>query len=221
MNKWTYDSDQTCYCDGTGTYDRGWYAVGRAGYECGTEPERGPFRQRGQAAKAAAEIDAYNAAQDELEDKTTPGKPATRGTILAALRAWIDQRPGLEYGNYGDPVSYRAELRGITRDKRDAQTLLTAVELSPVTVDQLKAGFRAYSGRLTWNEDGKGGGRLSYCTGQYWPTEYRQAACACLAAALWDAARVALPEGTDKPGDALRARFKRLFGRSIQRRWFD
>ena len=60
MNKWKYNSDQTCYCDGTGTYDRGWYAVGRAGYECGTEPERGPFRQRGQAAKAAAEINAYN-----------------------------------------------------------------------------------------------------------------------------------------------------------------
>ena len=71
MNKWNYESDQTCYCDGTGIYLRGWYAVGRAGYECGSEPERGPFRQRGQAAKAAAEIDADNAAHDELEDKMT------------------------------------------------------------------------------------------------------------------------------------------------------
>lgn len=156
-------------------------------------------------------------------NKTTPaGKPATKETILAALRAWIDQRPGLEYVNYGDPVSYRAELRGITRDKRDAQIFLTAVELSPVTVDQLKEGFQgAYSGRLTWKEDGKGGGRLSYCTGQYWPTEYRKAACAVLAAALWDEARESLPKDTPQQGNVMRARFKRLFGRSIQKRWFD
>lgn len=152
---------------------------------------------------------------------TTPGKPATKETILSGLRAWIDQRPGLEYVNYGDPVSYRAELRGITRDKRDAQTLLAAVELSPVTVDQLKEGFRAYSGRLTWEDDGKGGGRLSYCTGQYWPTEYRKAACAVLAAALWDEARESLPKDTPQPGNVMRARFQHLFGRSIQKRWLD
>jgi len=157
-----------------------------------------------------------------MNNMTTPDKPATKGTILAALRSWVNQRPGLDYCNYGDRRSYRAELRGITRDKRDAQTLLTACELSDgVTADTLREGLRAYCGRLTWEEDGKGGGRLSYCTGQYWPTEYRKAACACLAAALWGAARAALPEGTDKPGDALRAGFRRLFGRSIQKRWFD
>jgi len=147
---------------------------------------------------------------------------ATKQTILNALRSWVNQRPGLDYCNYGDRRSYRAELRGITRDKKDALALLSAVELSPVTADQLRASFRrAYSGRLTWKEDGKGGGRLSYCTGQYWPTEYRKAACACLAAALWGAARAALPEGTDKPGDALQAGFRRLFGRNMQARWFD
>jgi len=148
-------------------------------------------------------------------------KQATKETIIAALRAWIAQRPGLEYVNYGEPTSYRAELRAIARDKKDAQTLLTAVELSAVTVDQLKDAFRAYSGRLTWEEDGKGGGRLDYCTGQYWPTEYRKAACAVLAQALWDEARGALPEGTPEPGNIIRARFRRLFGRSIQARWFD
>lgn len=148
-------------------------------------------------------------------------KQATKKTILAALRAWINQRPGLEYVNYGEVTSYRAELRAIARDKRDAQTLLTAVEFSPITVDQIKEGFRAYSGRLTWEEDGKGGGRLTYCTGQYWPTEYRKAACAVLAQALWDEARDSLPEDTPEPGNVIRARFLRLFGRSIQARWFD
>lgn len=148
-------------------------------------------------------------------------KQATKEVILTALRAWINQRPGLEYVNYGEPTSYRAELRGITRDKKDAQTLLTAVELSAVTVDQLKEGFRAYSGRLTWEEDGKGGGRLVYCTGQYWPTEYRKAACAVLAQALWDEARAAIPDGAEKPGDVIRGNFRRMFGRVMQARWFD
>lgn len=68
MNKCSYESDQTCYCDGTGTYERGYYAVSRAGYECGTEPERGPFRTRDQAAAAAAQIDAGNVANDAMED---------------------------------------------------------------------------------------------------------------------------------------------------------
>ena len=58
----------TCYCDGTGTYERGFYAVGRAGYECGTEPDRGPFRTRRQAAKEAVKIDAENMAADATED---------------------------------------------------------------------------------------------------------------------------------------------------------
>jgi hypothetical protein len=147
---------------------------------------------------------------------------ATKHTILSALRAWVNRRPGLDYCNYGDPTSYRAEARGIARDKKDAIALLSACELSDgVTADTLREGFRAYCGRLTWEEDGKGGGNLDYCCGQYWPTEYRKAACACLAAALWDAARAALPEGTDKPGHALRAGFRRLFGRNMQARWFD
>jgi hypothetical protein len=109
--------------------------------------------------------------------------------IISALASWIKQRPGLEYGNYGDPVSYRAELRSITRDLQDARTLLRAVELSGITGEELAQAFdRAYSGRLSWN-----GARLDYCTGQYWPTEYRRAACAVLASALWGYHRDNMP----------------------------
>ena len=101
--------------------------------------------------------------------------------IITALYAWVAQRPGLEFGNYGDVKGYRAELRSITRDLQDARTPLRAVELSGITGEELAQAFgRAYSGRLSW--DGK---RLDYCTGQYWPTEYRRAACAVLASALW------------------------------------
>ena len=192
-----------------------------------------------------------------------------RDRMLIALRAWIAQRPGLEFGNYGDVSVYRAELRSITRDLHDARTLLQYVEARPdITADMLREAFRsAYSGRLSWHYcphgltgrtqcgickrvwcaecepapsalchwcHGNGGaqskpgtGYLEYCTGQYWPTEYRRAACAVLASAIWDYWRedIMPPRGTEfcvpSLGDALRARGKRIFGARIQRRWFN
>ena len=144
-----------------------------------------------------------------------------RAAILAALDAWIRQRPGLEYGNYGNVTNYRAEVRHIGQQLRDARELLRAVELRPsIGAPELRKAFSAYNGRLTWRAAGetcdtcRGTGELGteeqrvtrtllrdcytcqhagkyqrseldYCTGQYWPTEYRAAACAVLASALW------------------------------------
>jgi hypothetical protein len=137
-----------------------------------------------------------------------------RARILDALDAWIRQRPGLEYGNYGDPVAYRAELRSITTDLRHARRLLDAVRWRSIDAAALREAFRsAYSGRLSW--DGK---QLDYCTGQYWPTEYRRAACAVLASALWHYTRESFPH---LDGDGLRARLRKEFGRGIASRWFN
>lgn len=171
----------------------------------------------------------------------------TKAQIIALLDAWIRQRPGLEYGDYGDITSYRAEVRSIGRDLAHARTLLRAVELSGITAEDLAAAFpRAYSGRLSLktHDDGKTW-RLSYCTGQYWPTEYRRAACAVLASALWDYKRehcmpapcgkVTVTRGVgafaheyeadsingQTPGDWLRSSFRREYGRGIANRWFD
>lgn len=144
---------------------------------------------------------------------------AERGAILEAMGRWIRQRPGLEFGNYGTVSSYRAELRSITRDLSDARLLLRAVEMSSMPADVLLEGFRAYSGRLSWD-----GNRLDYCTGQYWPTEYRKAACAVLAAALWDWYRedyAAAAKPGESAGDAIRRQFRREYGRGLARRWFD
>lgn len=144
---------------------------------------------------------------------------AERAAILEAMGRWIRQRPGLEFGNYGTVSSYRAELRSITRDLSDARLLLRAVELSSMGTDTLLGAFRAFSGRLSW--DGK---RLDYCTGQYWPTEYRKAVCAVLAAALWDWYRAdyaAAAKPGESAGDAIRRQFRREYGRGLARRWFD
>ncbi|HPO17323.1 MAG TPA: hypothetical protein PLI09_28075 [Candidatus Hydrogenedentes bacterium] len=136
--------------------------------------------------------------------------------IIDALWAWIRQRPGLEFGNYGDWKAYRQELREIARDKHDAETVLRAVAWrDSIDAETLKAAFSANYGRLEWN-----GTRLSYTTGQYWPTEYRKAAAAVLARALWYNVRNNF-DGEMNPGAALRAYFRREFGRGIASRWFN
>jgi hypothetical protein len=176
----------------------------------------------------------------------------TRDQILEALQHWINQRPGLEFGNYGDVKAYRSEMRRITRQKHEAQRLLDWVRWhESIGVDQLKTAFRAYSGRLTLHstEDSTSahtraqGCRLEYCTGQYWPTEYRAAAAAVLASAVWDFYRdQCMPDPLDNDdgpktyphpyraktdtngvsgGDWLRLTMRREFGRTLQSRWLD
>lgn len=116
-------------------------------------------------------------------------------SVCNALAVWIRQRPGLEYGNYGDAASYRAEIRSIARDKRDAETLLAAVRWreSITGQDIIEAAKGAYSGRMTITAHSSGKASIDYCTGQYWPTEYRRAAAAVLAGALWTYARDNMP----------------------------
>jgi len=137
-----------------------------------------------------------------------------RSQIINAIATFIRSRPGLEYGNYDTARSYRAECRQIARDKRDAETLLSAVALSPITAEELLAAFpRAYSGRLSWDA-----GKLEYCVGQYYPTEYRKAVCSVLASALWSMRRESMAA---ESGGEIRASFRRQFGRGIASRWFN
>lgn len=173
--------------------------------------------------------------------------------ILDALTAFMNQRSGMDPRNYGDWKSYRAESRSVTRDLHDARTLLRAVMWrDSITADDLLAAFRAFSGRLSCNvyEPGKTYGgpgvtfsypvltvKLDYCTGQYFPTEYRKAVCAVLASALWDRKRADMPKPTlhhntetgemveryngMRAGDWIRDSFRREFGRGLAGRYFN
>ena len=158
-----------------------------------------------------------------------------KSTIIAALDAWIRQRPGLEFGNYGDVSAYRAEVRSIGKDLQHARALLRYVEWhDSITAEMILSA--AQSGRLSIVVDGNKV-RVDYCTGQYWPTEYRPAVCRLLSSVIWDYWRDhCMPEGQlvhnsetgetfkryqgQRAVDWLRKQASREFGTSIAQRWF-
>lgn len=142
--------------------------------------------------------------------------------IIAALNKFISQRPGLEFGNYGERTSYFAEVRSITKDLHHARTLLTAVSWrhSITAEDIIEAAQHAYSGRLSIVVTGDNV-KIAYCTGQYFPTEYRKAVCAVLSSVLWDNYRDDMPLDAPNKGDSIRSYFRREFGRGIASRYFN
>jgi len=156
-----------------------------------------------------------------------------RAEILDALAAFVRQRPGLDFRNYcsgwGDQEGRRAyfrEVRAITRDLHDFRALLATVQWRfSITAQDLADGFRAYSGRLSLVDVPGGGVRLSYITGQYFPTEYRKAACAVLGLVLFDYTRRNLEQAgklnVERPGDLIRAELRKELGARLARRWAD
>jgi len=100
--------------------------------------------------------------------------------VLVALIDYAAQRPGLDIRNYGTWQSYRAEAAWITRQWHTICNLVRIASHYGVTDEQIiEASHTAYSGRMAWD-----GREWDYCTGQYWPTEYRQAVAAVLRHAL-------------------------------------
>jgi hypothetical protein len=152
--------------------------------------------------------------------------------ILTALRQFVAQRPGLEFGNYGDTSAYRSELRTITKDLNIARTLFQAIEWrDSITAEMIFDACK--NGRIQIVQVSKDGATvdhydIDYTTGQYWPTEYRAAVCRLLSSVLWAWMRdTSMPDEArlealkQSPGDYLRASFKREFGASIARRFFS
>ena len=139
---------------------------------------------------------------------------------VTVLEDFILQRPNLEPGNYisggwdnEGRKAYRSEARRITRDLNDARLLLRQVTWRDFTKAEWDTAFTAYSGRLSWD-----GTTLDYCTGQYWPTEYRESVCAVLAYLLrcsYIKTRCVCTR------DSLRSHFSGVFGRGLANRWFN
>ena len=79
---------------------------------------------------------------------------------------------------------YRSEVRSIGKDLQHARALLHYVAWhDSITAEMILD--RARSGRLSIKVEGNKV-RVDYCTGQYWPTEYRPAVCRLLSSVIWD-----------------------------------
>ena len=106
-------------------------------------------------------------------------------TAARALVCYAAQHPGLEYGNYASGWNdtdgrraYFAESHQITKHWHRVRNAVRS--LYGVTNDEIiEACRRAFSGRLTMEQTEKGW-RVDYCSGQYWPTEYRKAVASVL-----------------------------------------
>ena len=128
--------------------------------------------------------------------------------IKALLRAFVMQRPGLDYRNYGTVSAYRADQRRAMRDKADALALINAFP------DEAARGFleKHLDGRLRLD-----GEHLEYTAGQYYCTEYRAAVCRAVSDALrslsWAQSQERLAE--------TRKRMARIVGRGCANRWFS
>jgi len=106
------------------------------------------------------------------------------------LLAYAAKNPGLDFRNYcaswqdaSGRWAYFAESRSITKDLASVRYAARWAVLAGVTDEHIaQACKRAFACRLSIID-----GVIDYCTGQYWPTEYRKA----IAAVLEEAARIA------------------------------
>lgn len=97
------------------------------------------------------------------------------------LTQFVNRRPGLDFSNYGDYKLYHNELNEINRDKKDFYELLGLASRRIENLEEkLTALLSDNSGRLFLEN-----GEIVYHTGQYFPTEYRPAACAKIARLIW------------------------------------
>ena len=142
---------------------------------------------------------------------------ATKQTIIDALNRWIAQRPGLEFGNYGDVSSYRAEMRSIGKDLQHARAMVNYVAWHDSITAEMIMSAADNGGRLTLTVNGDKV-RIDYVTGQYWPTEYRRAVCALMSSVIWAWLR---EHGNCETGDDIRKAARRELGQSIANRWFE
>lgn len=143
--------------------------------------------------------------------------------IVSAILHFAERRPGLDPRDYirdwsdsDGRANYRRESRRITRDLHHTRALAQYVMLHSITADDLiEASRRAYSGRLSLKPTAEGY-EVDYCTGQYFPTEYRRASACVLANAVW------YYFGKDhQTADDIRKAARRELGKTLAREFFQ
>jgi hypothetical protein len=143
----------------------------------------------------------------------------TNGTIWPVTELLVNfanKKPCLEFSDYGDYKIYKREAREITKDLHDFRELLIICRLSMENEELetlLSMELKNTSGRLGLDENG----RLYYHVGQYFPTEFRPAACRILRNICWQYIRDTRPE---LDGHGIRAYFKKRCSRRLFQNYF-
>ena len=140
-------------------------------------------------------------------------------TTSEKLVKFVNQRPGLDFCNYGNIRSYRSEMREITADRQDFFELFSFAQMRINDFEQkLTKELKNTTGRLTLEGDS-----LQYITGQYFPTEFRPAANRVLVSLLWNEYRDEKNEAGQpvyQTGDEIRKAIKRNLNRRVSRLYF-
>lgn len=116
-------------------------------------------------------------------------------TCLENLISFVNKAPGFCFHDYDSYKYYRKDYSESLKDKHSFFELLS---LASRLVDRAELQKRVYeylknnSGRLFCDDASK----ITYHVGQYFPTEYRAAACRILVSILWDIVRKQNPEFT-------------------------
>lgn len=136
---------------------------------------------------------------------------------LEALEDFVNSRPGFDPRNYDSARSYREDYSVALRDLHDARALLRAMRWRD-SITEERVMQEAKGKRLSLSRTQDGRVQIDYCTGQYYPTEYRRAVCRLLASVFWVYLREDCGHST---GDAIRAAARRELGARLARRWFS
>ena len=139
----------------------------------------------------------------------------TKEALVEALRKFVAQRSGIEWGNYGGSrEAFMGDYRRILRDGKDARAMLRYIAgRDSITGAMLE---QCLTGRLSYRE-----GAIEYITGQYFPTEYRRAVCRALAECVWNWLWQSAKGCASSLQGNIRNAAKRELGRGIAARWFN
>lgn len=134
---------------------------------------------------------------------------------LQLLRKFVNQRPGLNFKDYGDRTIYRRESREITKDLHDFNEVLNVARFRVPDLDsKVKDYLQKTSGRLLMDEKE----RLVYHEGQYFPTEYRPAATRVIANILWEQIR---QDKTLETGHDIRKKLSKMLSKRVMKNYFN
>ena len=161
----------------------------------------------------------------------------TTETQVNAIR-WVDllwdfvhQRPGFDLANYGGGRDgykyYRQDYMSAYKDFQAFKELHFLALRRFGSYSEYCAKVGEYllnaSGRLS-GRIVKDCGAIQYCTGQYFPTEYRGAACRVLVSLIWDDFRDEKKQNGEpvyKDGHAIRKAIKNALRTRNAKSWFN